>query len=118
MRKNGKNTTFCPFCATNTPKSAFYHFFQFAGFCTASFCNFEAQKHKTLKELAFCTTDNEYLYFVQENRILEAAENEDGTTTLAIVEIIDVKTPIDQIRKELSKTHRNRIQWHTLSRPS
>jgi hypothetical protein len=71
-----------------------------------------------MKELAFCTTDNEYLYFVQENRILEAAENEDGTTTLAIVEIIDVKTPIDQICKELSKTHRNRIQWHTLSRPS
>lgn len=62
--------------------------------------------------------DEESLYFIPENYILEAAENEDGTTTLAIVDIINVKTPIDRIRKEMSKRQRNRIQWHTLSQPS
>ena len=71
-----------------------------------------------MKELAFCTTDNEYLYLLQENRILEAAENEDGTTTLAIVDVINVKSHIDDVRKQLSKSHRNRILWHTLSQPS
>ena len=62
--------------------------------------------------------DEESLYFIPENIILEAAENEDGTTTLAIVDVINVKSHIDDVRKEISKRQRNRILWHTLSQPS
>lgn len=62
--------------------------------------------------------DEESLYFIPENIILEAAENEDGTTTLAIVDVINVKSNIDDVRKEISKRQRDRILWHTLSQPS
>ncbi len=62
--------------------------------------------------------DEESLYFIPENIILEAAENEDGTTTLAIVDVINVKSHIDDVRKEISKRQRDRILWHTLSQPS
>ena len=62
--------------------------------------------------------DEESLYFIPENIILEAAENEDGTTTLAIVDVINVKSHIEDVRKEISKRQRNRILWHTLSQPS
>ena len=62
--------------------------------------------------------DEESLYFIPEDIILEAAENEDGTTTLAIVDVINVKSHIEDVRKEISKRQRNRILWHTLSQPS
>ena len=71
-----------------------------------------------MKELSFLAADEESLYFIPENYILEAAENEDGTTTLAIVDIINVKSNIDDVRKEISKRQRDRILWHTLSQPS
>ena len=71
-----------------------------------------------MKELSFLAADEESLYFIPENIILEAAENEDGTTTLAIVDVINVKSNIDDVRKEISKRQRNRILWHTLSQPS
>ena len=71
-----------------------------------------------MKELSFLAADEESLYFIPENIILEAAENEDGTTTLAIVDVINVKSHIEDVRKQLSKSHRNRILWHTLSQPS
>lgn len=71
-----------------------------------------------MKELSFLAADEESLYFIPENIILEAAENEDGTTTLAIVDVINVKSHIDDVRKEISKRQRNRILWHTLSQPS
>ena len=71
-----------------------------------------------MKELSFLAADEESLYFIPENIILEAAENEDGTTTLAIVDVINVKSHIEDVRKEISKRQRNRILWHTLSQPS
>lgn len=71
-----------------------------------------------MKELSFLAADEESLYFIPENIILEAAENEDGTTTLAIVDVINVKSNIDDVRKEISKRQRDRILWHTLSQPS
>ncbi|MBO4713828.1 MAG: hypothetical protein J5615_08075 [Fibrobacter sp.] len=71
-----------------------------------------------MKELSFLAADEESLYFIPENIILEAAENEDGTTTLAIVDVINVKSHIDDVRKEISKRQRDRILWHTLSQPS
>lgn len=71
-----------------------------------------------MKELSFLAADEESLYFIPEDIILEAAENEDGTTTLAIVDVINVKSHIEDVRKEISKRQRNRILWHTLSQPS
>ena len=43
--------------------------------------------------------------------ILEVVENEDGSSTLAIVEIIQTATPVEEIRKQLSEKHCKRIKW-------
>lgn len=56
-----------------------------------------------MKDLSFLTADEQSIYFIPENHILEAKENEDGTTTLAIVDIIDVKDTIEEVRKSMSK---------------
>ena len=71
-----------------------------------------------MKQLAFCSADNESIHFIPENLVLEAAENEDGTTTLAVIDIIHIKSSIDEVRKEMSKPQRKRTLWHTLSQPS
>lgn len=71
-----------------------------------------------MKQLAFCTADNESICFIPENLVLEAAENEDGTTTLAVIDLIHIKSSIGEVRKEMSKPQRKRTLWHTLSQPS
>ena len=70
-----------------------------------------------MKELSLLTSDEKSIYFIPENLILEAAENEDGTTTLAIVNIINVKSHVDEILKETSKSQRKKIRWHKLIKP-
>ena len=73
------------------------------------------QKHSTMKEIAFGTTDNENVFFIPPRNILEVKENDDGTSTVAFVQVIEVKKSVEEIRKELSKAQIERIKWLTKS---
>ena len=47
---------------------------------------------KSMKDIALTSKDGKELYVVPEKHILEVVENEDGSSTLAIVEIIQTAT--------------------------
>ena len=67
----------------------------------------------SMKKLVLTTSDEREMHFIPENRILEVGEEKDGTTTVAFVYVINVKTPIDEIRKEISKSQIPKIKWLT-----
>lgn len=69
----------------------------------------------SMKKLVLTTSDEREMHFIPENRILEVGEEADGTTTIAFVYVINVKTPIDEIRKEISKSQIPKIKWLTQS---
>ena len=69
----------------------------------------------SMKEIVLTTSDEREMHFIPENRILEVGEEKDGTTTIAFVYVINVKTPIDEIRKEISKSQIPKIKWLTQS---
>ena len=69
----------------------------------------------SMKKLVLTTSDEREMHFIPENRILEVGEEADGTTTVAFVYVINVKTPIDEIRKEISKSQIPKIKWLKLS---
>lgn len=65
-----------------------------------------------MKSITLLSADEKELYFVPENRILEASQNDDKTTTLAVVDIITVKSTVKEIRQELSSKYIKKIYWH------
>ena len=71
--------------------------------------------HLQMKRLTLTTSDERELHFIPENRILEVGEEPDGTTSIAFVYVINVKTPIDEIRKQISKSQVPTIKWLKLS---
>jgi len=71
--------------------------------------------HLQMKRLTLATSDERELHFIPENRILEVGEEPDGTTSIAFVYVINVKTPIDEIRKQISKSQVPTIKWLKLS---
>jgi len=71
-----------------------------------------------MKKLTLITTDDKELYFLPENHILEVSGNEDGTATLAVVNIITVKSSVEELRKEITINQQKKIKWLTQSRPS
>ena len=70
---------------------------------------------KSMKKLVLATSDERELHFIPENRILEVGEEPDGTTTIAFVYVINVKSPVDEIRKQISKSQVTKIKWLKLS---
>lgn len=68
-----------------------------------------------MKTISFVTTDEEELFLIPPRSILEVRENDDGTSTVAFVHIIEVKQSVDEIRKELTDTQIERIKWLTKS---
>ena len=64
-----------------------------------------------MKKLSLVTSDEKELHIVPENRILEVGEEQDGTTTIAFVYVINVKSSVDEIRKQISKTQVPKIKW-------
>lgn len=67
-----------------------------------------------MKRISVVTTDEKEIHFIPENRILEVGKEPDGTTTIAFVCVINVKSSVDEIHKELSKTQISRIKWWKL----
>jgi len=68
-----------------------------------------------MKRISVVTTDEKEIHFIPENRILEVGEEPDGTTTIAFVCVINVKSSVDEIRKELSKSQVSKIKWFVQS---
>lgn len=64
-----------------------------------------------MKKLSLVTSDEKELHIVPENRILEVGEEQDGTTTIAFVYVINVKSSVDEIRKQISKSQESKINW-------
>lgn len=69
----------------------------------------------SMKKLVLTTSDEREMHFIPENRILEVGEEADGTTTIAFVYVINVKTSVDEIRKQISKSQVPKIKWLKLS---
>lgn len=80
-------------------------------FCTPALCIFGTQKKENMKNLILETTDNKELFFIPDDTVLEVAENEDGSSTIAFVNIIRVKSSMDEIQAEMSKSRIPKVAW-------
>jgi hypothetical protein len=70
------------------------------------------------REKSVLVADEKMLYDIPESRLLQVIENEDGTTTIAYIDVIKAKNTVENLREQISKKQIERIQWLTKSQPS
>ena len=59
--------------------------------------------------------DDEALHIIEKKQILGVKENEDGTSSVTYIDVIDVKNSIEDIYKSFSPTQRKKIKWNRLT---
>jgi len=68
-----------------------------------------------MKDLVLPSSDGKALYFIPEDKIIQAAPGDNGTTLLAFVEVVEVNLDIEHLQAQVSKKQKDRIIWHTES---